>query len=155
MRIATLFPLYTIYSFLSVCFPNAYVYLVGWTKVFQGVALYWFLMLLCDFVVPNDSHRAEFFASTRVLKRYSKTNTTDGLSRLKVGCFILAPYCDIELTPPRSRPGSLFYNIPLSHLFLRLFKALRKHRECSASRGRRLILLTYGLVYLVNSSWEW
>ncbi|CAG7987350.1 unnamed protein product [Penicillium olsonii] len=83
MRIATLFPLYTIYSFLSVCFPNAYVYLVGWTKVFQGVALYWFLMLLCDFFVPNDSHRAEFFASTRVLKRYSKTNTTDGLSRLK------------------------------------------------------------------------
>ncbi|KAJ5987764.1 hypothetical protein N7481_002974 [Penicillium waksmanii] len=85
MRIATLFPLYTVYSLLSICFPNAYVYLVGWTKVFQGIALYWFLMLLCDFVTPNDRHRAEFFASLRIPKRYSTTKTTDGLSWLKVG----------------------------------------------------------------------
>ncbi|KAL3455171.1 organic solute transporter Ostalpha-domain-containing protein [Aspergillus heterothallicus] len=83
MRIATLFPLYTIYSFLSICFPNAYVYLVGWTKVFQGVALYWFLMLLCDFVTPNDQHRAEFFASLRIPKPFSRTDTRDGLSWLK------------------------------------------------------------------------
>lgn len=84
MRIATLFPLYTFYSFLSICFPNAYVYLGGWTKVFQGVALYWFLMLLCDFAVPKDQHRAEFFASLRIPKTFSTTKTTDGLSWLKV-----------------------------------------------------------------------
>lgn len=84
MRIATLFPLYTIYSLLSICFPNAYVYLVGWTKLFQGIALYWFLMLLCDFVVPKDRHRAEFFASLKIPKRYSTSKTTDGLSSLKV-----------------------------------------------------------------------
>lgn len=88
MRIATLFPLYTIYSFLSICFPNAYVYLVGWTKVFQGVALYWFLMLLCDFVVPNDQHRAEFFASLKIPKILSRTETIDGLSWLKVGYLV-------------------------------------------------------------------
>ncbi|KAJ5082264.1 hypothetical protein N7532_011307 [Penicillium argentinense] len=92
MRIATLFPLYTIYSLLSVCFPNAYVYLTGWTKVFQGVALYWFLMLLCDFVVPKDQHRAEFFASLRIPKRFSTTKTTDGLSWLKSTWFFVLQY---------------------------------------------------------------
>ncbi|KAJ5114254.1 hypothetical protein NUU61_000013, partial [Penicillium alfredii] len=92
MRIATLFPLYTIYSLLSVCFPNAYVYMFGWTKVFQGVALYWFLMLLCDFVVPDDQHRIEFFASLRIQKGYSRTKITDGLSWLKYTWFFVLQY---------------------------------------------------------------
>ncbi|KAL3474446.1 organic solute transporter Ostalpha-domain-containing protein [Aspergillus californicus] len=92
MRIATLFPLYTLYSFLSICFPNAYVYMVGWTKVFQGVALYWFLMLLCDFAVPDAQHRAEFFASLRIPTRLGKAKTRDGLSMLKSVWFFVLQY---------------------------------------------------------------
>jgi len=88
MRIAALFPLYSIYSFLSICFPNAYVYLVGWTLVFQGVALYSFLMLLCDFLAPNDRHRVEFFASLRIPQMYNRSITTDGISWLKVSPLI-------------------------------------------------------------------
>ncbi|KAJ5595974.1 hypothetical protein N7450_002432 [Penicillium hetheringtonii] len=92
MRIAALFPLYSIYSFLSICFPNAYVYLVGWTLVFQGIALYSFLMLLCDFLAPNDRHRVEFFASLRIPQMYNKSKTTDGLSWLKRTWFSVLQY---------------------------------------------------------------
>ncbi|CAI7625221.1 unnamed protein product [Penicillium crustosum] len=49
-------------------------------------------MLLCDFIVPNDQHRAEFFLSLRIPKRYSKSKTTDGLSWLKSTWFFVLQY---------------------------------------------------------------
>lgn len=84
MRIATLFPLYTMYSLLSICFPNAYVYMYGWTKFIQGIALYWFLMLIVEFAVPHDQHRAEFLTSLTIQRRFSKNKTMNGLSLFKV-----------------------------------------------------------------------
>lgn len=85
MRIATLMPIYSILSFISICFPNAYVYLVGWVEVIQGIALYTFLMLLCDFLAPNDRNRIIFFSSLRIPGRTDKNKTTDGLTWLQVG----------------------------------------------------------------------
>lgn len=84
MRIATLLPLYSIFSFIPICFPNTYVYMFGWIEVVQGIALYSFLMLLCDFLAPNDRHRVFFFASLRIPGRRDKTKTTDGLTWLQV-----------------------------------------------------------------------
>lgn len=85
MRIATLLPIYSILSFIPICFPNAYVYLVGWVEVIQGIALYTFLMLLCDFLAPNDRNRIIFFSSLRIPGRTDKNKTTDGLTWLQVG----------------------------------------------------------------------
>jgi hypothetical protein len=79
-----MFPIYSIFSLLSICFPDTYVYLNGWVKFFEGIAMYSFLMLLCDFLAPNDRHRVEFFASLRIPSKFDKSKTTDGLSWLKV-----------------------------------------------------------------------
>lgn len=79
-----MFPIYSIFSLLSICYPNAYVYLNGWVKVIEGIAMYSFLMLLCDYLAPNDRHRVEFFASMRIPKGSDKKQTADGLSWLKV-----------------------------------------------------------------------
>lgn len=84
MRIATLLPIYSILSFIPICFPNAYVYLVGWVEVIQGIALYTFLMLLCDFLAPSDRNRIIFFSSLRIPGRTDKNKTTDGLTWLQV-----------------------------------------------------------------------
>lgn len=84
MRIATLLPIYSILSFISICFPNSYVYLTGWVEVIEGIALYTFLMLLCDFLAPNDRNRVDFFASLRIPSRMDKTKTNDGLTWLQV-----------------------------------------------------------------------
>ncbi|KAJ6048641.1 uncharacterized protein N7446_011324 [Penicillium canescens] len=70
-------------------------------------------MLLCDFVVPNDQHRAEFFVSLKIPKIYGKSKATDGLSWLKP-------------------------------------KASRKHRELSAFKGTKFILLTYGQITIIS-----
>lgn len=56
----------------------------GWIEVIQGIALYSFLMLLCDFLAPNDRYRVFFFASLRIPGRKDKTKTTDGLTWLQV-----------------------------------------------------------------------
>ena len=87
-----LLPLYSILSFFSVCFPSAYVYLEGWTEFFQGIALYSFLMLLCDFLAPNDQHRIYFFAFLRIPKRTNPKVTTDGLSWLQRTWYFVLQY---------------------------------------------------------------
>ncbi|KAJ5168555.1 uncharacterized protein N7482_004149 [Penicillium canariense] len=92
MRIATLLPLYSIFSIIPICFPNAYVYLVGWIEVFQGIALYTFLMLLCEVLAPHDRHRVDFFASLRIPKRSDKNATTDGLSWLQRTWYFVLQY---------------------------------------------------------------
>ncbi|KAJ5089734.1 hypothetical protein N7532_008418 [Penicillium argentinense] len=92
MRIAIVLPIYSIFSFLSICFPDAYVYLIGWVEVFQGIALYSFLMLLCDFLAPNDRHKVYFFASLRIPSSYNKDKTTDGLSWLWRTWFFVLQY---------------------------------------------------------------
>ncbi|KAJ5688771.1 hypothetical protein N7462_003163 [Penicillium macrosclerotiorum] len=93
MRIAMLFPLYSILSFFAICFPNSYVYLVGWIEVFQGLALYNFLMLLCDFLAPNDRHRVYFFANLRIPSKTGET--TDGLSWLNKTWFLVIQYTPV------------------------------------------------------------
>ncbi|CEO60463.1 hypothetical protein PMG11_05090 [Penicillium brasilianum] len=92
MRIATLLPIYSILSFISICFPNSYVYLTGWVEVIEGIALYTFLMLLCDFLAPNDRNRVDFFASLRIPSRMDKTKTNDGLTWLQETWYSVLQY---------------------------------------------------------------
>ncbi|KAJ5173351.1 hypothetical protein N7492_005944 [Penicillium capsulatum] len=90
MRISLLLPLYSIYSFLSICFPNAYAYLETWTEFFQGLALYNFLFLLCDFLAPDERLRPYFFMSLKIPKWRGREQTRDGLAWLRrVWYFVL------------------------------------------------------------------
>jgi hypothetical protein len=85
MRIINLIPAYQILSYASICFPNAYVYLQGFTEVFQGIALYSFLMLMCDFMAPTDQGKVEFFSSLEIKEQWRPKRTRNGLKFLKVG----------------------------------------------------------------------
>lgn len=85
MRICNLIPSYQILSFISICFPNSYIYLQGFTEVLQGVALYSFLMLLCDFMAPNDKSKVEFFSSLETKRQWQPKKKRNGLAFLSVG----------------------------------------------------------------------
>jgi len=66
LKIACLIPFYSIFSFLAICFPPAFVYLIPWIAVFQAVALGSFFLLLCEFISPSPAQRDVFFAALQV-----------------------------------------------------------------------------------------
>ncbi|CAG8218491.1 unnamed protein product [Penicillium salamii] len=80
MRICALLPLYAIFSFLAIYFPNGYVYLVAWLDVFQAIALCAFFLLLCDFVSPSQEERAMFFAKLQPKKGKGSSKPMDGIA---------------------------------------------------------------------------
>lgn len=84
MRIINMLPAFSVLSFISICWPNSYVYMEGWTEVFQAMALYSFHMLLIDFLGPTERLRDEFFGNLRVKKAFKKGQYREGLSWLKV-----------------------------------------------------------------------
>lgn len=77
-------PSYQLLCFLSICFPDAYLYIQGFTEVFQGIALYAFLMLLCDFMAPTDQDKVEFFSSLETKRQWQPKKKRNGLALLSV-----------------------------------------------------------------------
>ncbi|KAJ5190997.1 uncharacterized protein N7498_009982 [Penicillium cinerascens] len=70
MKICMLLPLYTITSFVSVCFPKADVYLEPWLEVFQAIALASFFLLLCEFIASDNQTEVDvFFAAFEAPKK--------------------------------------------------------------------------------------
>ncbi|KAE8408389.1 organic solute transporter Ostalpha-domain-containing protein [Aspergillus pseudonomiae] len=92
MRICNLIPSYQVLSFISICFPNSYIYLQGFTEVLQGVALYAFLMLLCDFMAPNDKSKVEFFSSLETKRQWQPKKKRDGLAFLSLTWYSVLQY---------------------------------------------------------------
>ncbi|KAJ1716796.1 organic solute transporter Ostalpha-domain-containing protein [Aspergillus flavus] len=92
MRICNLIPSYQILSFISICFPNSYIYLQGFTEVLQGVALYAFLMLLCDFMAPNDKSKVEFFSSLEIRRQWQSKKKRNGLAFLSLTWYSVLQY---------------------------------------------------------------
>ncbi|KAB8244922.1 organic solute transporter Ostalpha-domain-containing protein [Aspergillus flavus] len=92
MRICNLIPSYQILSFISICFPNSYIYLQGFTEVLQGVALYAFLMLLCDFMAPNDKSKVEFFSSLEIKRQWQPKKKRNGLAFLSLTWYSVLQY---------------------------------------------------------------
>lgn len=84
MRICNMIPSYQVVCFISICFPNSYIYLAGYVEVFQGIALYAFLMLLCDFMAPTDRSKVEFFSSLEIKRQWQPKKKRNGLAFLKV-----------------------------------------------------------------------
>ncbi|KAJ5645196.1 hypothetical protein N7507_011207 [Penicillium longicatenatum] len=92
MRIIHMLPAFSVLSFLAIAFPNSYVYLEGWTEVFQAVALYAFHMLLIDFVAPTERKRDEFFQKLKVKKIFRKNQYREGISWLKLSYYSTLQY---------------------------------------------------------------
>ncbi|KAI2686631.1 hypothetical protein CBS147317_5639 [Penicillium roqueforti] len=80
MRIVNMIPSYQVLSFISICVPNSYIYLQGFTEVFQGIALYAFLMLLCEFLAPTDRGKVEFFSSLETKRQWQPKKKRNGLA---------------------------------------------------------------------------
>ncbi|CAI7677830.1 unnamed protein product [Penicillium pancosmium] len=97
MRICNLLPSYQVLSFASICFPNSYIYLQGYTEVFNGIALYSFLMLLCDFMAPTDQSKVEFFSSLETKRQWQPKKKRNGLAFLKLTWWSVLQYPLITL----------------------------------------------------------
>ncbi|KAK1763080.1 organic solute transporter Ostalpha-domain-containing protein, partial [Phialemonium atrogriseum] len=80
MRIALLIPLNSLFSFLSICYPAAKVYLLPWLDVFQAHALASFFLLMCEFVSPSDDQRTIFFAAMAIPDKKAPDGGQDGLA---------------------------------------------------------------------------
>ncbi|KAJ5348392.1 Organic solute transporter Ost-alpha [Penicillium brevicompactum] len=92
MRVINMIPSYQLLSFLAVCFPNTYLYLQGFTEVFQGIALYAFLMLLCDFLAPTEQSKVEFFSSVETNRQWQPKKKRNGLAFLKLTWWCVLQY---------------------------------------------------------------
>ncbi|GLA40751.1 hypothetical protein AnigIFM63309_008585 [Aspergillus niger] len=54
------------------------------TEVLQGVALYAFLMLLCDYMAPDDTSKVKFFSSLETKRQWQPKKKRNGLAFLSV-----------------------------------------------------------------------
>jgi hypothetical protein len=89
LKICALIPIYGIVSFITIAFPNSYIYLDSWIEVFQAIALGSFFLLLCEFVSPSSQSRDVFFAGLEVPKsrlggRKNGGRPVDGLEWYRV-----------------------------------------------------------------------
>ncbi|BCS28397.1 OSTA/TMEM184 family protein [Aspergillus puulaauensis] len=92
MRIVNMIPSYQVLSFISICVPNSYIYLQGFTEVFQGIALYAFLMLLCDFLAPTDQDKVAFFCSLETKRQWQPKKKRNGLAFLSLTWWSVLQY---------------------------------------------------------------
>ncbi|GLA75094.1 hypothetical protein AtubIFM55763_006356 [Aspergillus tubingensis] len=92
MRICNLIPSYQVLSYISICFPNSYIYLQGFTEVLQGVALYAFLMLLCDYMAPDDTSKVKFFSSLETKRQWQPKKKRNGLAFLSLTWYSVLQY---------------------------------------------------------------
>ncbi|KAL3482884.1 organic solute transporter Ostalpha-domain-containing protein [Aspergillus germanicus] len=77
MKICLLLPLYSITSFLAICFPTAAVSLTPWMEVYQGLALGSFFLLLCEFLArDNEEGVGGFFEAFDPPKKRGKEDVT-------------------------------------------------------------------------------
>ncbi|OOF96844.1 hypothetical protein ASPCADRAFT_206984 [Aspergillus carbonarius ITEM 5010] len=99
MRISSIVPVYSIFSFLSVCFPSSYVYSSSWPDPFEGVALYTFFLLLCEFIAPSDEQRVQLLATQQIkpsrLRR--RAPPVDGLAWFKRTYYVVLQYPVVAL----------------------------------------------------------
>ncbi|RAK95821.1 DUF300-domain-containing protein [Aspergillus ibericus CBS 121593] len=101
MRISSVVPVYSIFSFLSVCFPNGYVYFSSWPDPFEGVALYSFFLLLCEFIAPSDEQRLQLIATQQIkpsrLRRRRRSPPMDGLTWFRRTYYVVVQYPAVAL----------------------------------------------------------
>ncbi|KAL3458717.1 organic solute transporter Ostalpha-domain-containing protein [Aspergillus heterothallicus] len=77
MKICLLLPLYSITSFLAICFPTAAVSITPWMEVYQALALGSFFLLLCEFLSAGRASGVnEFFDTYEPPQKAGKPGVT-------------------------------------------------------------------------------
>lgn len=84
MKVCMLLPLYTLTSFISVCFPKADVYLEPWLEMFQAVALGAFFLLLCEFIASDNQTEVEVFFAAFEAPQKKNGDRVHGLAWFRV-----------------------------------------------------------------------
>lgn len=79
MRMCLIIPFYSVFSFLSICFPGAYVYINPWLDVVQGICLANFFLLLCDYISTDPRQREAFFATVGLPPDKKSQEPIDGV----------------------------------------------------------------------------
>jgi len=144
MRICLLIPLYSVFAFMSICFPNGFVYLTPWLDVFQSIALGSFFLLLCEFILPSYHQRDVFFAALKVPhgKKHEKSGPISGLTWYRVRMARRATFK--RLTFFCREGGSPFSNTRSLLWWQRLPRASHKRPTFTASRVANHTLLICG-----------
>ncbi|GKZ34301.1 hypothetical protein AbraIFM66950_004529 [Aspergillus brasiliensis] len=62
------------------------------TEVLQGVALYAFLMLLCDYMAPDDTSKVKFFSSLETKRQWQPKKKRNGLAFLSLTWYSVLQY---------------------------------------------------------------
>ena len=70
IRIIFMIPVFAIFTFLSVAFNDADVYLKPVTWVYEGFALACFFLLLCAFVHENEEERHTVLTAIGAMKSH-------------------------------------------------------------------------------------
>jgi Organic solute transporter Ostalpha len=78
MKICLLIPLYSIISFLSICFPSIYVYANVWFSYFEAIALATVFLLMCEFISETNSERELFFSALKIQDKKGHVTTGYG-----------------------------------------------------------------------------
>ncbi|KAK1991025.1 hypothetical protein LX36DRAFT_591385 [Colletotrichum falcatum] len=97
LRISLIIPFWSIFSFLSVCFPTAEVYLHPWLEFVQAMCLCTFFLLLCEFVSPSEHHRDVFFAALTVKNKKAPDGEENGLQWFRKMWFAVFQYPVVSL----------------------------------------------------------
>ncbi|KAK1965029.1 DUF300-domain-containing protein [Colletotrichum sublineola] len=97
LRISLIIPFWSIFSFLSVCFPTAEVYLHPWLEFVQAICLGTFFLLLCEFVSPSAQHRDVFFAALTVKNKKAANGEENGLEWFRKMWFAVFQYPVVTL----------------------------------------------------------
>lgn len=84
MKICMLLPLYTVTSFMSICFPKADVYLEPWLEFFQGVALGAFFLLMCEFISSDNQAEVDVFFGAFEVPQKKNGDRVGGLEWFRV-----------------------------------------------------------------------
>jgi hypothetical protein len=83
LKICAVIPVYSLFSFLSVCFPKAAVSVDPWQAFYESLALGYFFLLLNEWISPSDSQRDLFFSALRVPQK-NDAPPLDGLEWYRV-----------------------------------------------------------------------
>lgn len=84
LRISLLIPTYSLFSFLSITYPTAHVYLQPWLEVFQANSLAAFFLLMSEFISDSHQQRDIFLATLEIRDKKSPNGVMHGIVWFRV-----------------------------------------------------------------------
>ncbi|KDN66362.1 hypothetical protein CSUB01_07457 [Colletotrichum sublineola] len=142
LRISLIIPFWSIFSFLSVCFPTAEVYLHPWLEFVQAICLGTFFLLLCEFVSPSAQHRDVFFAALTVKNKKAANGEENGLEWFRKMWFAVFQYPVVTLlvaiVTAITQAAGVYCEFASKTHFAKLWVSIRSHGSILRGSGAAL-----------------